>query len=256
MIILNEIAWVEDVIHNPDIGEQPFETFRRLARYYLDRGYSEEEARDNLDVFLIRCDATASLVKWSDFLDGVMKAAKKHPLVNIDEIVITKSEMEIISSIKQRQAQRLAFTLLCLAKFRTVVNPECNYWVSDSAQEIMKLADIKTSMRKQSKMYYDLHEDGLLEFAVRVDNTSVRVTFVNEESEPVLHINDFRNLGYQYMQYTGVECAQCENCGLIMSPRSVVSGRPQKYCGRCASEIATKQRVDWMTKHREYITNL
>lgn len=256
MIVLNETTWVEEALKSPEFGDQPFERFRRIARYYLDSGYTDDEVRDKLDMYLIMCDPTASLVKWADFLDNALSIAKRRALVDVNEVTVTKSEMDILETIKQKQARRLAFTLLCLAKYWTAVNQQQDYWVADSDSEIMKLANIKTSVKKQSKMFHDLYEMGLLEFSKRVDNTSVRVTFVDDESEPVLHIDDFRNLGYQYMQYTGVDCVQCDNCGLIMRAPSGTGGRPLKYCGRCAVEIASQQKAEWMRKQREIVTKL
>ena len=255
MIVLNETTWVEEALKSPEFGDQPFERVRRIARYYLDSGYTDDEVRDKLDMYLIMCDPTASLVKWADFLDNALSIAKRRALVDVNEVTVTKSEMYILETIKQKQARRLAFTLLCLAKYWTAVNPQQDYWVADSDSEIMKLANIKTSIKKQSKMFHDLYEMGLLEFSKRVDNTSVRVTFVDDESEPVLHIDDFRNLGYQYMQYAGAECAQCENCGLVMSPKSGSIGRPPKYCGKCAAEILSRQQSEAVRRFRNKLQN-
>ena len=117
-IILNEYEWAEKAIRDRELGKKPGETLCRVAKYYLHNGYSKKETRDLLDTFVIRCDPNSSLAKWAALLDNSVKYAAKYPLVVLDEIPITSSELKKIDGLKSRQAKRLAFTLLCIAKYK------------------------------------------------------------------------------------------------------------------------------------------
>jgi len=250
-IVLDENAWAQEMIANRTLGKKAFETLSRVARYYLDEGMSRRDARMRLDTFLTQCDPTASLSKWSDTLDFAVKRALKSTALKIDCIIVTVPEMEKIDSLESRQIRRLAFTLLCLSKYWDAVNSRGDHWVNSEQREIMKMANINTSLKRQSLMYGALRKLGMVEFSRKVDNTNVRVTFA-EAGEPALKITDFRNLGFQYLRYHGEPYFECQNCGIVTKRVGGANsrGRPQKYCKDCANEVAVKQRVDWVMRMR------
>jgi len=248
-IVLKENEWAEKMIQSRTLGKKPSETLCRVARYYIDCGYTKKETRRKLDSFLIQCEPTASLPKWSDILDYVVNRACKYEAVDIDSINITAPEMDKINSLKGKQIKRLAFTLLCLAKYWNLVTPNCDYWVNNKDSEIMSMANINTSMKRQGLMYWELREAGLIQFSRKVDNTNVRVCFV-EEGETILQISDFRNLGYQYLKYCGEPYIECQHCGITTKINDPEKGRKQKYCKTCAAEIALQQRINSVMRHR------
>lgn len=248
-IILKENEWAHDMIQSNDLGKKPTETLRRVARYYLDNGYSPVDTRKKLDSFLIRCEPSSSLLKWSGKLDDAVSLATKYKAVDIDSIDITDAEMEKIDSLGGKQTRRLAFTLLCLAKYWDAVNKSPDHWVNSKDNEIMAMANINTSIRRQCLMYYNLHAAGMIQFSKRVDNTNVKVCFA-EEGETILHITDFRNLGYQYLMYHGEPYFVCTNCGITSKLANPGVGRKQRYCKKCAAEIAIQQQVNSVMRLR------
>lgn len=250
-IVLNENEWAEDMIVSRSLGKKPFETIRRVARYYIDGGQPPREVRRLLDVFLLQCDPTASLPKWSDSLDKAVSLAYKYPAVNIESVTVTKPEMERIDSVPGKQIRRLAFTLLCLAKYWNAVNSKCNSWVNNKDSDIMRMANINTSIKRQSMMYHTLNNIGLIRFSRKVDNTSVQVCFI-EDGEIAMRITDFRNLGYQYMMYHGEPFIVCANCGITtrMDTSGNNHGRHKKYCGECTRQIYLQQTVNSVMRRR------
>lgn len=237
------------MIEGCSLGNKPFETFRRVARYYLDKDYPKKEVRKMLDIFLLKCDPSASLPKWSKTLDIALTKALKYNMINIEYIGITQSEMEKISRLQGIQTQRLAFTLLCLSKYWNAVNPASNFWVNNKDSDIMRMANINTSIRRQSEMYHYLMETGMIRFSKKVDNTNIRVCFADDNSV-VMKITDFRNLGYQYLKYIGEPYFECQNCGITSKLSNPIKGGKQKYCKNCASQVAIKQRINSVMKQR------
>ena len=236
------------MIASRDIGVNPFETLSRVARFYLSEGYNKKETRDLLDRFLKQCDPSASLTKWSSTLDNAVKRALTTNAVNIESIEVSQPEMDIIGSIDGKQTKRLAFTLLCLAKYWDIVSPNSNHWVNSKDSEIMRMANINTSIKRQSFMYHALMEKNLIQFSKKIDNTNVRVLFLADGS-PALSITDYRNLGYQYLRYTGEPYFECQNCGVVTRLRDPVHGKKQKYCKDCAVSVAIQQRVNAIMRH-------
>ena len=169
---------------------------------------------------------------WSNTLDSAAKYAAKYPLVMIDRIVITEPEMKRIDSLPGKQVRRLAFALLCIAKYRVRISENTNYWVGTPDNEIMKMANINTSIKRQSSMFGQLKDLGMIRFSKQIDNLSVQVLFA-ENGNPVMSITDFRNLGYQYMRYHGGPYFECTHCGITEKITNPGVGRKQKYCKDC-----------------------
>ena len=236
MIILNENEYAAKMVNECSLGKKPFETMRLVARYYLDSGHKPAEVRKMLDTFLLSCDPSTSLPKWSDMIDAALSKARQNLAVKIESINITEPEIQRILNIESKQAQRLAFTLLCLAKYWIAVTPKADGWVNSRDSEIMAMANIKTSIKRQSAIYHLLNSIGYIQFSKRVDNTNVKVCFF-EEGKVALSITDFRNLGNQFNNYCGEPgYIKCQVCGLMIKK----TGRQQKYCKACAAEMQLK----------------
>ena len=248
-IVLNEYDWAERAIKDKALGKKPYETLSRVAKYYTYKNYARKEVRRLLDEFLLQCEPAASLVTWSDTLDSATKYATKYPLIMIDEILVTKPEMEKIDALPGKQLRRLAFTLLCISKYLYTVSESTNYWVNTPDNEIMKMANINTSIKRQSSMFGQLKDAGMIRFSKQIDNLSVQVLFA-EDGDAALRVTDFRNLGYQYMKYHGEPYFECAHCGLTDKIKSATQRRPQKYCAQCAVEIRTRQNVNSVMRLR------
>ena len=248
-IVLNEYDWAERALKDKALGKKPYETLSRVAKYYTYKNYTRKEVRRLLDEFLLQCEPTASLVTWSDTLDNAARYAAKYSLIMIEEIIVTKPEMEKIDALPGKQLRRLAFSLLCIAKYLYAVSPNTSYWVGTPDNEIMKMANINTSIKRQSSMFGQLKDAGMIRFSKQIDNLSVQVLFV-EDGETAVRITDFRNLGYQYMKYHGEPYFECAHCGLTDKIKSATQRRPQKYCAQCAVEIRTRQNVNSVMRLR------
>lgn len=248
-IVLNEYEWAERMIANHDIGKKPVETLNRVAKYYLATGYSKREVRAFLDTFLTLCDPMVSLPKWSDTLDRVAKNADKYPIIRMDGVNVAVNEMAAIEKLDGKQLRRLAFTLLCVAKYWDTISDRNDHWVNSPDKEIMQMANINTSIKRQSAMFAKLRAADMLKFSRKIDNLNVQVTFI-EDGETALHIQDFRNLGYQYLKYYGGSYFECESCGLTVKIHERTRGRRQKYCPSCAVEVKMRQSVNAVMRKR------
>lgn len=246
------------MISSHSLGKKPFETLSRVARYYIDNGIPKNEVRKMLDVFLIQCEPTASVPQWADTIDAALSRALKYEAINIKSIDVTKPEMDRIDALSGRQIKRLAFTLLCLAKYWDIVGKNAEHWVNSKDSDIMRMANIKESIRRQSLMFHRLNAADMIRFSKKVDNTNVKVNFVSP-GETVMSITDFRNLGYQYLKYHGEPYFECRNCGITTkykNPKSNKSMWQQKYCAACAVEIDTQQRVNSVMRLRQREANV
>ena len=187
--------------------------------------------------------------KWSETMDYAVARALKYDAIKIESIDITNHEMDMIDALDGKQIRRLAFTLLCLAKYWDIVNPAGDHWVNSKDSDIMRMANINTSIKRQSLMYYNLNKVGMIQFSKKVDNTNVCVCFMTQ-GDVVMKVTDFRNLGYQYLRYHGEPYFECQNCGVTTKLNDPIRGGKQKYCKECAVEVAMKQRVNSVMRQR------
>lgn len=249
-VVLRENDWAASMIQANSLGKKPSETLRRVARFYMDTyNINQDAARKKLDLFLLQCDPTSSLPKWSDALDSAVSKACKRPAINIDYISVTKNEIERVDSLEGKQIRRLAFTLLCLAKYWNIVTNKNDGWVNSKDNEIMSMANINTSIKRQSAMFGKLNELGMIQLSKKVDNTNVRVCFM-EDGEEAIRVYDFKNLGYQYLMYHGEPYFTCENCGVTTKMNDKENRRRQKYCHECAAIIKMKQNIESVMRRR------
>lgn len=241
-IVLNEREFAESALETCSLGQKPLETLGRIARYYAADGYKRGEICSLLEEFLLKCDPGINIVKWQNAIDQQVKYACKNGLIEIDSIPITQKELDVCESLSGTQMRRLMFTLICLAKFSNAVNAKNNGWVNRQDREIFKMANVVTPIKRQSLMLNDLRELGLIRFSRKVDNVNINVLCIDNGGDTVLHVSDFRNLGYQYLRRCGEPYFECASCGVVIKK----TNNSQKYCRECGAEInRQKSRENW-----------
>ena len=249
-IVLNEKEWAKRAIDSLSLGNRPYDTIVRVAKYYKAQGFGKADIRRKVEDFMIRCDPKLSLVKWERPIESAVSAAEKYKLINLSGITVTKPEMETIRSLQGVIQQRLMFALLCLAKYGNAVNERNGGWVNLSQKDIFALANIKLTTKRQSLVINDLWQAGLIGYSCLVDNINLQVKII-EDGEAEMVISDFRNLGNQYMRYIGGDYIECESCGIVIRKDTKHAGRPTKYCKECADIIKASRDAD-----RNYINRM
>lgn len=245
---MNEKTYVEDILANKKID--PAKTFTFLSMYarylYHEKKMKKSEIISELDKFMQENYPRYNPVDWVDYIDKFASKASKHPLCKCDGIWVTENELKTISEIKNKVLERLAFTILCLAKFNNYRNPSCNNWISYTNGEIYSMACINTTAFEKDIKFWELRERGLIEYAKRVDNLNLQILYIDDESEKKLFVTDFRKLGYEWRLYKGEKYIRCADCGTLVKDNH---NHTKRYCNNCAVENRKEYKK---TKQREY----
>ena len=159
---------------------------------------------------------------------------------------ITENELKTIEEIHDKVLERLAFTLLCLAKFRNYRNPNNNNWVNYSNGEIYSMACINTTAFEKDVKFNKLKELGLIEYAKKINNLNIQVLYIDDESENKLFVSDFRKLGYEWRLYKGEKYIRCADCGILVKGNR---NNTKRYCQQCSIENRKEYKK---IKQREY----
>lgn len=240
MVILNEKKYVLNTLSRKETGMTELYPFLSIYARYLchEDGLPKEEILKNLHDFMQSHYVGYYPSDWDSRLEKYAAEAEKYPLCECNGIWITEKELKTIEDIQNKVLERLAFTLLCLARFADYRNPDNHHWVNQSSGEVCRMACISASAYDKDLKYSLLRKRNLIEYARKISNLNVRVLFTDEKSEKKLFISDFRRLGYEWRLYKGERYIRCTGCGILVKN---TNGK-RKYCKDCAD--VSKRALD------------
>lgn len=244
MIILNEKEYAEECLRNGMPDNKPFITLSILAKYYYQLGYKRAEIVRLLIDYIQKHYPyyRNNKLSWDESIEKIATKERKHTLFEIDGIWVTTAELDTIKNIHNKVLERLAFTMLCIAKLNNEKRPQNNGWVNVETKKLFSLARISGSVASRYERLNILKELGLIEFPKKNDNLNSRIMFINNESDKVLFVSDFRELGYEYLKFNGGDFIRCQDCGILVHNNKT---KTKKYCPACVeySPIKTKRVV-------------
>jgi hypothetical protein len=247
--IINEKKIAEQIIEEDYMDENNIgKICGLLARYcYWEYGYREIRTIKYLNDYMIKNLPGYNEVstneydkKGYNYYERLFKSAYKNaanrPPVTADGFWITKSELETIAELGNKVLERLAFCFLCYAKLHNLRNEKSTGWVYQTEyKKIRKYGRISGTVTELYGLIGNLCDRGYLEISDRTHDMKTRVTFIDEDSEKAIFINDFRELGYYYNRHRGENIIKCEKCGRLA--RGNKRGT-KKYCNICAKTVS------------------
>ena len=244
---MNEYTYAKNLLNKQDLkacdlGDKPSSTLNLLARYYREIGKSDDEIKECLSDFLNRClKDKYKESKWIDSIFYQVIKSKKYNLKKVDNVIVTKSEMEIIQSVKGKSRQKVLFTLLILAKYYNAVSDKNKNWTNLEYKKIFKLANVQLSIQNQALLINDLYNCGFVNVSKNVGKPNIQVNFVDNESDTVLAITRLKDLGKEYLMFCGEDYIRCQKCGTLVKNYK----NTNKYCKTCGQyqPIETKTVV-------------
>lgn len=239
-IILNEKNYVEHILSKKTMEPSKTNSFLNLyARYlYHEKNLGKQSITQKLHTFMKEEYPRYHPADWTTKIETYTNRAQKYPLCQCSGVWITERELQTIEHIQNKVLERLAFTLLCLSKFRNFQNPENQNWIHYSNHQIYTMACINTTAFEKDSNFNKLKELGLIKYAKKINNLGIQILFADENSERTLLIKDFRKLGYEWRLYKGEKFVRCTICGLLVKD---TNGR-RKHCKDCA-EQQNRQKV-------------
>ena len=239
-VVLNEKKQAEYIIEKGEVGNKPTSTLFLLAKYYRQKeNLNKEQTFNKLNEFMEKNYKNYNSATWEDIIEDISKKANKYPLREIDYIEITKSEIDTIRNVCNIKYEKLVFTMLCYAKLYNKISDKNNGWVNTDIKELFRVARVSVKYRNDKFLYLnDLETAGLISFSNKNDNLNLRVAFVDNDSETVLKIDDFRELGYEYLNYIGDgKFIRCDCCKRLVRK----TNNKCLYCHQCKKYIKNEQ---------------
>lgn len=247
-IILNETEYVKNLIDSKSLNGKPFNTLRYVAKYLYSLGRKPQEIREEIESFLLECDPNVNIVAWDSKLDAIARNAGKYPINDVGSIGVTQKEIEACKTAGAMTYQRLAFSMLCVAKYYSIIIPGCDGWVNRHPRDIFSLANVSKPVDVQSMMERQLCDKGLIQLSNKVDSYNSKVLFIDKDGEPVINVTIFRNLGYLYESYIkkGRGFSTCKVCGATFRQNS----NRHMYCTTCSKKVYNDKNNQRVKSHR------
>jgi hypothetical protein len=239
MLILNEAEYARDIYIGKDVGVKSImEQIRYITRYLI---FSEQQ--DDECVYV-------NTIKWlkshrnnfdesyyCNIISDAIQKAHKYPFYVIDNIQVTKSELDTISSLGDLRAEKVCFVLLCMAKQQRMSNGFTNGLVKYSITEVCKLARVSVPSDDREYIFHKILKNGLISTPKKNDTKCLIVNFI-DFNDVVLELNelDCQELAYAYLNWKnkGEGYGRCEFCGRLMKQSK---NKPKRFCEECSSKI-------------------
>jgi len=238
-IIINEVEWIERMLLEHTFDCRPSEAIDRYARYLNKQGCSKEDMQRKIEEMLLRNDSGVSLHRWREKIQDAIRRSNR-PLVELDGVSITKAEIEKINALESVQLRKIAFTMVCLAKYCNAVRGAQSNWIFFDPSVIAPLACVSFSSEQLYSALSKLCDLEYINLSHMVSSHNMRVNIIDDSSEEVMVVDDFRNLGYQYLMYMGESYIKCELCGLVIRR----TGGRQIYCKKCRERMIMERQQE------------
>ncbi len=239
----NEQYAIENMIKmNIVDNDSIFSTIKDLARYnYFIKEMDDDDNYKNILKYLQKNGQSINEENVYGIIDTCVKRAKKYKFKQVDEVCITKSELQFIEDLNDIKQEKIAFVLLSSAKYYNALQENQNNVAYIRNSDICKLARVTIPVKDRDVFMQFAYDKGILHRHNIAASTKKIVEFVSndENDEVVLRLkeSDFKDLAYTYLAYkTPRKFRRCVVCGGWMKRDS---------CGRQAcKECSNKEPIE------------
>ena len=256
MLILNEAKYAQDIYTGKDMGIKSIMTrIRHVTRHLIhSEQQNDEDVYMNTINWLKKHQDNFDESCYSNIISDAIKKAHKYPFYVINNIQISRSELESISSLDNLRAEKILFVLLCMAKQQRLSNGFTNGLVKYSITDVCKMARVSVPAEDREYIFHQILKNGLIDIPKKNDTKCLIVNFINFD-DIVLELNeiDCQELAYVYLNWKnkGKGYTRCQKCERWMKQSKT---KPKKYCEECAKETQTEQKRLWAEKNRKNLT--
>lgn len=258
--IFDEQRSIETMMNASDVDvTNPTNTIRKLARYnFYVLQYGETKNYSAIIQYMSTNYSDFSEFAYQKDILGCIRDAEKTKWKNIDTINITKSEIDTILTLDDIRKQKIAFVLLCTAKYRDAYKENNEHKTDISVTDLYKMARVVIPQSDRTVFMHFLVQAQMVEKHNFAGVKNKKVLFVSEDPDDqvILSLNetDFLELAYVYMDYISnhIGYGKCEKCGRMIKHSKT---KPKKYCEECSKVVATEQKRLWAEKSRKNLSS-
>ena len=235
--IFDEIGMLSKMIDEGMVDDVNINrTIKKLARYAYINNMNNDESYDFIVNYMNKNCKDFSEVGSFDDINGCIKDAPKAALKNITQVVITKTELDIIVSLNDIRKEKLAFVLLADAKYDNACkNKKLNLSFLTNS-DLFRLARVTMPIKERDLFLHFLYENQLVEVNINPMATGKRLLYVSEDDSGVgivLTENNYKELAFTYLNWKNGGYKECKSCGRLFKTKKEGN---QLYCKKCSKK--------------------
>lgn len=234
----NDRVDIENKISNNYVNlENPEDTIRDLARYnYHILGMNKEDNYDAILKYMTENCADFYEEKYFKIIYRNIASAKKYKFRNVNPVLITKSEIDKITSLNDIRKEKIAFVLLAVAKYYNNVSPDNNNRMYISMSDLFKLSRVAIPCKDRASYLHFAYQEGILAEHTFVGTNLKIVNFIDNDSEMVMELTepDYKELAYAYLNYKSGGYRKCRGCGKLFKVNK--KSHTKLYCKECSQK--------------------
>ena len=245
--LFNEQSAIENMIkmHIVD-NDNIFVTIKDLARY--NHFVNQMDKEDNYKSILKYLQSYGQNINEENvykMIDECVQRAHKQKFKQVEEVCITKQELEFIKKLNNIKQEKIAFVLLASAKYYDLIRGTQYFTTYMKISDICKLARVTIPVSDRNVFMQFAYDCGVLSRHSRAASTEKKVLFVSqdENDKVVLRLkeSDFEDLAYTYLAYkTPHKFRRCVVCNCWIKKDS----QDRRICKECAdTEIQESSMV-------------
>lgn len=242
-LILNENKMCEYIIETGDIGTKPGASIYMLARYFIQTlYYSKDQAVEAIHDMMKSMYPGYVRSNWTGTINDAVAHANDRKILDFDGIPITHSELVKIRRLENKRCEKLAFTLLVLGKYYSMVSGRMDsdhVWVNSPPNEVFNRACVSGNAEERAMMYAALTRGGLIAPSMKTGSYNAQIVFADFESDMEYLVTDMENIGNEYLITKGDPYTHCKRCGVVFRDNR---SRNSKYCKNCKKGVKLIKR--------------
>jgi hypothetical protein len=221
-----------------------------LCEFWTKKGVKFDNLLESMISFCKKWNQQFNYVKSENLLLGVLNSFQKFLKYNDkfefnSKIYIFQEEIDEIKKIKDVKLQKIAFIMVCLAKWRCSNIDEYNkafiYLNSSSSiklKDIFAYAKVKATSKEQENSLHELNSIGF----INVQLKPLLKYFIPEIKKSGKIILSFDINDNMIDNWLNITLPHCQKCGKPFEK----NGNKQKYCKECAKIIKNEQNKAYL----------
>ena len=253
MYILNEKKYIREILisgNKPDNISNGY-LITLTAKYYFDKDKGLDVLIDTVKKKMLEFNIEgyqeyryANKIKKTCL--ELYELESNNIFRELEYVPIYEKELKVVESLPNDRQKKFMFTLFAIARYMN-----CEGWInkkdSKGISEVFKLANVSLTTDKRNELLYELHSNGYIHFGKKVNNLNIRVDLGDTDDTIVYKVNQFENIGNQYIGNFKKGYKQCKCCGKKIKD----TGNKKMYCVKCAG----KKHLESDRKYKNKVRN-
>ena len=239
--IFSDSKCVEKIKQSPSVNPSDlYKIMHKLALYnYFVNKWDNQTSYNDINSFLKHKCNDYIEVRDYKVLDKYIKGAGKRQWIEIDKVIITQEELDIISKLNDDKQEKIAFTLLADAKY----NKACGKYDFDvsflSTNQLFILSRVVVPRVDRNLFLSFLYDNDLVKRNTNPSFKGMLLNYVSENDDNVgieLNENNYKELAFTYMNWKYGGYKECSGCGRLIKSR-----KNTQYCKECSKKYTPSE---------------